>query len=400
MQGDRLVRVVAEVFDELSTKDARYKGAFGGRGSGKSHFFAEELIEDALETPGLRVVCIREFQKSLQQSSKRLLEDKIQKFGLMGRAFESVKAEIRAPGNGLIIFQGMQDHTADSIKSLEGFDRFWVEEAQSISERSLELLRPTMRKRGGEMMFSWNATSADDPVDKFLRKEPPPGSIVVKANYDVNPWFPAELDFDRRYDLRRDPDRYAHVWLGEYRRNSEARVFRNWRVDEFDTPEVVDRFYFGADWGFSVDPTVLVRCWIKDRMLYVDHEAYKIGCEIDHTPELFSKVPGSKTWPIVADSARPETISYLKRKQFNIRPAIKGARSVEEGVEFLKSYDIVVHPRCTHTADELATYSYKIDRHTQEVLPVLADKDNHVIDSLRYAVEGVRRTGRGMVDAL
>jgi len=149
---------------------------------------------------------------------------------------------------------------------------------------------------------------------------------------------------------------------------------------------------YGADWGFSIDPSVLVRCWIDGKRLYVDHEAYMVGCEIDSLPALFMSVPDGEKWPIIADSARPETISYMRKHGFpKILPAVKGPRSLEEGVEFLKSYDIIVHPRCQHLIDELTLYSYKTDPLTQLVMPILADKDNHVIDSLRYALEGARR---------
>jgi phage terminase large subunit len=137
---------------------------------------------------------------------------------------------------------------------------------------------------------------------------------------------------------------------------------------------------------------VLVRCYIEGRTLYVDHEAYGVGVEIVDTPALFLTVPGSETWPIVADSARPETIAHMRRHGFpKIMPAVKGPRSLEEGVEWLKSHDIVVHPRCVHLIDELTLYSYKADPLTGAVLPVLDDRDNHVIDALRYACEGARR---------
>ena len=379
----------AEVFEPLLGA-SRYKGAHGGRGSGKSHFFAELLIEKAILEPGLRWVCIREVQKSLEQSVKRLLEDKIEALKV-GSLFRVLQTEIKTPGDGLIIFQGMQNHTADSIKSLEGYDGAWCEEAQTLSQRSLDLLRPTIRKPGSELWFSWNPNKPTDPIDTFLRKQPPPSAQVLRANYSDNPWLPDVLREEMEWDKRRDPDKYAHIWLGEYLRNSEARVFRNWKVEEFDTPETA-RFYFGADWGFSVDPTVLVRCFIEGRTLYIDQEAYKVGCEIDRTPDLFRTIAGSESWPITADSARPETISYMQRHGFpRIKPALKGKGSVEDGIEFLKSYDIKVHPRCKHTADELSLYSYKVDKLTEEVLPVLEDKKNHVIDSVRYAVEGLRR---------
>lgn len=371
---------------------SRYKGIHGGRGSGKSHFFAEALIEAAIMRPGLRAVCIREVQRSLEQSVKRLVEDKIQAMGV-GSLFRVIKTEIETPGGGLIIFQGMQNHTAESIKSLEGYDIAWVEEAQSLSQRSLDLLRPTIRKAGSEIWFSWNPTNAKDPVDGFLRSgEKPPGAVVRQVNWRDNPFFPDVLREEMEWDKRRDPDKYAHIWLGEYLRNSEARVFKNWKAEPFDTPANVARFYFGADWGFSVDPTVLVRCYIDGRTLFVDQEAWQVGCEIDRTAGLFDKVPGAREWPIVADSSDPQNISYMVRHGFpKIKPSIKGPNSVEQGVEFLKSYDIVVHPRCQHVIDELTMYSYEIDKQTGDVLPKLADKKNHTIDALRYALEGVRR---------
>jgi len=196
------------------------------------------------------------------------------------------------------------------------------------------------------------------------------------------------------YDRKRDPDKFQHIWRGEYLRNSEARVFRNWKVEDFDTPSNA-MFRFGADWGFASDPTVLVRCYINGRTLYIDQEAWQIGCDIIDTPELFMSIQGAEKWPIVADSSRPETISHMRRHGFpKMLAAVKGQKSVEEGIEWLKSYDIVVHPRCTHTIDELSLYSYKTDTTTGAVLPVLEDKKNHVIDALRYALEGLRRAAK------
>ena len=206
----------AEAFEPL-LEPSRYKGAWGGRGSGKSHFFAGLLVEDHLRNPGLRSVCIREVQKSLKESAKRLVEDKIREYGLAESGFEILKDEIRTPGGGLIIFQGMQDHTAESIKSLEGFGRAWIEEAQSLSARSLSLLRPTIRAPGSELWFSWNPRRKTDPVDVMLRgEERPTGSVVVRVNWDSNPWFPAELEQERLDCLRSDPEQYEHIWNGEY----------------------------------------------------------------------------------------------------------------------------------------------------------------------------------------
>lgn len=371
--------------------EARYKGAYGGRGSGKSHNFAEMLIEECIREK-TDAVCLREIQKSLKFSVKKLLENKIASMNA-GAYFEVQNEQIKSVNGGVIIFQGMQDHTSDSIKSLEGFKIAWFEEAQTASQRSLDLLRPTIRSPGSQLWFSWNPRFATDPVDQLLRgPTPPPNAIVVEANYSDNPWLPAELLEEMEYDKRRDPDKYAHIWLGKYQSNTSSRVFKNWTIEEFEVdPNAVIRQ--GADWGFSVDPTVLVQAYIVGRRLYIPHEAYRVGCEIVDTPALFMSLPDAEKWPMVADSARPETISHLRKNGFpKITAAIKGPKSVEEGIGFLQGFDIVVHPRCTHTIDELTLYSYKTDPLDEsKVLPVLADKDNHVMDALRYAMEGARR---------
>jgi phage terminase large subunit len=393
-------------------QSARYKGLHGGRGSGKSHVFAELLVATCLRKP-TRAVCVREVQKSLDQSVKLLIEDKIRAMGVAS-SFRILNTHIETPGDGRIIFQGMQNHTAESIKSLEGYNIAWCEEAQSISQRSLDLLRPTIRTEGSELWFSWNPNKPTDPVDALLRGESPPkGAIVIEANYMDNPWFPEELRADMEDDRQRDPEKFAHVWGGDYSLNSQARVFRNWRIQDFDTPsDAIHRF--GADWGFANDPTALVRCHIDGRRLYVDREAVEVGCEIDETPYLFSGdvkpqgwpkgeryenkkkrpgIEGAAKWLIRADSARPETVSYMKRHGFRITAALKGQGSLEDGVEFLRAFDIIVHPRCVNVANELKLYSYKIDPQTEEILPVLEDKNNHTIDALRYALEELRRTG-------
>lgn len=226
MPANKLRIPTAEVFEPL-LHPARYKGAWGGRGSGKSHFFAGLMIEEALMTPGYRAVCIREVQKSLKQSAKRLLEDKLQDFGLgEAHGFKVFREVIETPGDGVITFTGMQDHTADSVKSLEGFDRAWVEEAQSLSDRSMSLLRPTIRKEGSELWFSWNPQRANDPVDMMLRgATTPTGAKVVRANWSDNPWLPSVLEQERRDCLAATPERYGNIWEGEYATVLEGAYF-------------------------------------------------------------------------------------------------------------------------------------------------------------------------------
>jgi phage terminase large subunit len=216
----------AEVFDPL-LEPARYKAAHGGRGSGKSHFFADLLIEDSLCEKGLRSVCIREVQKSLKDSAKRLIEDKLQEHRL-GEAdgFKVFREVIETPGDGIITFQGMQDHTAESIKSLEGFKRAWGEEAQTLSARSLSLLRPTIRANGSQLWFSWNPRRKNDPVDEMLRGGAlPTGAVVVKANWSDNPWFPSVLEQERQDCLRDKPDQYDHIWEGGYAGVTEGAYY-------------------------------------------------------------------------------------------------------------------------------------------------------------------------------
>jgi phage terminase large subunit len=351
-----------------------------------SHFVAEQIIEDCtLEHH--RVACLREYQSSIKESSKQLLEDKIKWLGVED-LFDTTRDEIRGPFDSLIVFKGLQGSSAHSIRSLEGFSRAWVEEAQSISQASLDIMTPSFRRTPNmigepEMYFVWNPLEPRDPVETMFRK---PGTeredaftptddddfVCVTANYKNNPWFPPDLRRDMERARRRDPELYAHVWLGQYQRKSQSRIFHNIRLEAFETPSDA-RFFFGADWGFG-DPTVLVRCFIKGLSFYVDYEAYKSNCKIEATPALFATIPGSKKWPIRADSSRPETIDYMRDHGYpRITPAVKGPNSVEDGIEFLKNYDIVVHPRCENTWDELCVYSYKVDKRTGDVLPVVAE---------------------------
>ncbi len=434
----------------LLESTARYIGIDGGRGGGKSHFVAEELIEAAILEPGisgvgLLVACVRQVQNTLAESSKRLIESKLMTFGLgEAEGFKVYEDCITAPKDGLFIFKGMQHYNAESIKSLEGYKRGWWEEAQSAQAVSLDIYRPTFRS-GARMYFTWNPKlppNPDRPTDsvdglfgghlknlarrKLWLSQLPGGGVYCRNNFDNNPHLPPDLKMEEAFDREhRTPEDYAHIWKGAYQLRSEARVFQNWRVEHFDTPATGCAFLFGADFGYSVDPSVIMRCWIarreatgayvpdsSGRFLMIDHEAYRVGCDVDFTPALFAGnaiagpgnqwgnrnplnfpgLPEAHRWPIIADSARPETISYCQRNGLpQMKGAKKGAGSVEDGIEFLKAFTIVIHPRCKHTADEFTFYSWKVDKNTGLVLPVLEDKKNHVIDSARYAVEDTRR---------
>ncbi|WP_282587783.1 PBSX family phage terminase large subunit [Lichenifustis flavocetrariae] len=388
-----------EAFRDLF-RPSRYKAFYGGRGSGKSHAMATALVLLAAQRP-LRILAARQFQRSIRDSSKRLIDDRIAHLGLR-RRFKSTETDIVGTNGSAILFAGLATNP-ESVKSMEGIDIAWVEEAATISQASLEILIPTIRKEGSELWFAWNPRLATDPVDALFRTGlPPPDSIIRRVTYADNPWFPAVLDAERRWDLARDPAKHAHIWDGEYRRHAEAQIFTGWRIDTLDPPEGA-RPFFGADWGFAADPTVLVRCWLFDRVLFIDHEAYRIGCPIAETGALFRTVEGTHgpgAWPITGDSARPELIDHLRREGFRIKPARKGKASVEDGIAFLQNRDIVVHPRCRHAIDELTLYSFKTDPLTGDILPIPEDRHNHVIDALRYAVEDARAAGYGLLKVL
>ncbi len=362
---------------------SRYKIFYGGRGSGKSHSVATALIIKACERSS-RIICAREFQNSIADSVLSLLADKIQETGLTG--FQVFKNEIVHQNGSRFAFKGLRQNV-DSIKSFEGADVCWIEEAQRVSEESWEKLIPTIRKEGSEIWMTLNPESEEDPTYRRFIQNPPPGAIVRKVNYDANPWFPETLRLEMEHTKRVDYEAYEHIWLGMVKKVSSAVIFRGkYRVDRFDPPKGV-RFFFGADWGFSSDPTALVRCWIDGKRLFVDQEFYAVGLEIDHIPDRIRQIEGMARGPIYADSARPETISYVKRAGINILPAEKWKGSVEDGIEFLRSFEqILIHERCVHMQEEARLYSYKTDRLTGEVLPDIEDRNNHMWDAVRYSL--------------
>ncbi|ABQ13343.1 PBSX family phage terminase large subunit [Dichelobacter nodosus] len=389
-------------------KPARYKGAYGGRGGGKSHFFAERIVEEHIINPNRKTVCIREIQKSLRHSVKALVESKIEALGVSS-AFDIQRDLIlNRGGNGLMIFQGMQDHTADSIKSLEDFDCAWIEEAQSISKRSLSLLRPTIRKQNSEIWASWNPQLKTDPIDQFLRVDCPENSITVAVNLRDNPFASEEIWREYRDDRERAKRKAAagdknawgefeHIWHGAYRSHSAAQVLAGcYRVADFAI-EPHWSIYHGVDWGFASDPTVLVRCYLDEaaRVLYIAEEAYGEHVETVDVPQLLSTITNSAQYVIRADDARPELISHCRNHGFPLmRAAGKWQGSIEDGVSFLRGLDdIVIAPRCAHTLEEAQLWSYKTDRLTGDPLPELDDAHDHCWDAIRYALSDVIRGG-------
>lgn len=374
--------------------ELRYRGSHGGRGSAKSFTFAKMAAIWGYAEP-LRVLCTREIQDSIKESFHAELKRAIASEPWLEAAYDVGVDYLRGKNGTEFIFRGLR-HNTGSIKSMTGIDLCIVEEAEDVPEHSWLALEPTIREPKSEIWVVWNPKRKKSPVDKRFVINPPPRSMVVRMNYTDNPWFPVELDEQRQHARRTmSPEMYAHIWEGAYLENSEAQVFSGkWRVAPVVPEKGWDGPYFGLDFGFSQDPTAGIKAWIDGRRLLIEKECGGVGIEIDATAKaVLSVMPEAKEYAIRADSARPESISYLKRNGLpRIVGAEKGKGSVADGVAFIRGFDeVVIDPSCESSIQEFMNYSYKIDRLSGDVLPDIIDDWNHWIDSLRYALEPVMK---------
>ena len=372
--------------------ELRYRCAYGGRGSGKSFSFALMAATWGYKEP-LRVLCTRELQVSIKESFHAELKAAIASQFWLAAHYDVGIDYLRGKNGTEFIFRGLR-HNMGSIKSMAKIDLCIVEEAEDVPEQSWVDLEPTIRAPKSEIWVIWNPRIDGSPVDKRFIKNTPPRSAVVKLNDADNPRFPMVLEEQRKHAQRTlDPGLYTHIWEGAYWSASDAQILNGkYRIDEFTPADSWDGPYYGADWGFAQDPTTLVKLWIAGDSLFVEHEAYQVGLEIDHTPSVFDQIPGIRQHIIRADSARPETISYMKRQGFKVVPAEKGTGSVEDGIAHLRSYkEIIIHPRCKHAIEEARLWSYKIDRLSGDILPKAADGNDHIWDAARYALEPIMK---------
>jgi phage terminase large subunit len=389
----------------------RFKAAHGGRGSAKSWSFARALIYRAHTEKNVGsatgkhlILCAREYQNSIADSVHRIITNQIYALGLH-QWFDIQKTSIRSLNTGAeFIFKGLH-HNINEIKSTEGITICWVEEAQAVSKESWNTLIPTIRGMdGAEIWVSYNPYLANDPTSELFQPANPEDldkrAKVVEINFEDNPWFPPDMEEDRKALLAKDPDAYEHVYGGRFLQLSEATIFRNnYVVCTFDTPAKPDRFYYGVDFGFANDPSFGVRCYIENDCLYIDHEAYGLHTELDDLQALlqggkskkngmvYPGLPGIGLWPVKADGARPETISYLRRGNdgfngLNIEAATKWPGSVEDGITHLKGFKkIYIHERCPRMAQEARLYKWKVDKKTEDILPEPVDAHNHGWDA-------------------
>lgn len=375
----------------------RYRCSHGGRGSAKTRTFALMTAirgyMAAMNGQSGVILCAREYMNSLEESSMEEVKQAIRSVPWLNDFYELGEKYIRTKCRSVsYVFAGLR-HNLDSIKSKARILIAWVDEAESVSEIAWTKLAPTVREAGSEIWVTWNPERDGSATDKRFRKNPPDNAVVVEMNYDDNPWFPSVLEDERLNDQARlDSATYAWIWEGAYLENSDKQVLANkYVVQSFpdDLWQKADRLLFGADFGFAKDPNTLLRQFILNDCLYIEYEAYGVGVELDHMPAFYDKIPEARKWPIKADSARPETISYLKRQGFNISAAKKWQGSVEDGITHLRGFkQIIIHPRCKETAKEARLYSYKTDRITGEVLPVILDANNHCWDAVRYGLDG------------
>lgn len=374
---------VANVYKPLWKNPKRRNYIYGGRGSGKSHDVAEYCLFRAYQSK-IKVLCTRELQNSIADSVYSLLKNKITDMHL-DFFFTVYKDRIVGNNGSEFIFKGIHNNVSE-IKSMENISIAWLEESQSLSRESIDVIVPTIRAPGSILIFTFNPYKDNDPIYMEM-KNATEDDLVIKANYSDNPWFPEELKLEMERDKKNDYQKYLWVWEGECLGLSDAQIFRGkYVVENFETPKNAD-FHFGADWGFANDPTTLVRSFIIGNDLYIDMCAGKVGCDLEDTPSLFNEVKGSSIYPIYADSARPETISFMRSKHYNVIAAEKWNGSVEDGIQYLRSFSCIhIHERCKAVAEEFDLYQYKVDRQTGEILRIPVDKFNHYIDAIRYSL--------------
>ncbi len=389
------IEIPPKLIPVFSKPNMRYRGSFGGRGSAKTRTFAKMTAvvayQRAMNNESGVILCGREFMNSLEDSSLEEIKQAIRSEPFLEAFFEIGEKFVRTKcGRISYVFTGLR-HNLDSIKSKARILLAWVDEAESVSEIAWRKLLPTVRESNSEVWVTWNPEKKGSATDLRFRQSIPENAMIVEMNYTDNPWFPDVLEQERLNDKKRlDDATYRWIWEGAYLEASEAQIFKGkYEELEFKPNQDFNGPYFGLDFGFAKDPTAIVKCWVFDNNLYIEHEAGKTGLELDHTAGFMKeRVPDIEKYILRADSARPESISYLKR---NGIPRIEGVKkwsgSVEDGIEHIKSYrKVYIHPRCKETLREFRLYSYKTDRLTGDVLPTVLDEHNHYIDAIRYAL--------------
>lgn len=381
----------------------RYRVSYGGRGSAKSWQKARALLVHGIRRP-LRILCVREYQSSMRQSVYRVITDMIERLGI-GGIYKAKQTTIVGANGTEFLFAGLR-RDIDQIKSTEGIDICWPEEAQSVSRDSWETLIPTIRAPGSEIWVSFNpAEATDDTYRRFVLEPPPPHrAIVRKVTWRDNPYLPDVLRQEREDLLIADPEAEAHVWEGEPWSRSDAQVLNGkWRVAEFTPDRAWGEPLFGMDFGFARDPSICVKLWRHDRRLFIEYEAGGLQLDNAETARRLDEIPDVRAYHILSDGARPETINEMRIRGFKMSAADKWEGSVRDGIAHLRSYDeIVIHPRCPIAIQQARLWRYKVDPRTGMILPRLRDSNDDAWDATRYALSKIIQrkgasTGSGVV---
>jgi phage terminase large subunit len=385
---------------------ARYKVAHGGRGSAKSWGFARALLIQATQEP-LRVLCTREIQKSIKDSVHRLLNDQIQALGL-GQFFEVLETEIRGRNGSMFLFAGLAQHTVESIKSFEGVDVVWVEEAQVVTKRSWDVLTPTIRADGSEIWMSLNPDMETDETYQRLVVNPPADAVVIEMNWRDNPWFPSVLETERLDTQRRDPDNYDNIWEGVPKRVSEGAIYRieverlyadkRARPVPYDPILPVDTVW-DLGWADSMTIGMWQRTGAEVRCIdYIEESGRTLDwyvAQLEKRPYRWGKdfIPhDGRAKDFKTGKSTEEILKAMSRKV-----VVLGQDGVEEGIKqarmmFPRVY--IDQDKCARLLECLKRYKRAIPRSTGEPGAPLHDEYSHGADMFRYAAMAVERMGR------
>jgi len=333
-----------------------------------------------------RVACFREFQNSIADSSYQLLVDLIKQYDLTD--FETTNNSIINKLNGSdFLFKGLWNNE-QSIKSIEGIDIAWVEEAQTVSSRSLEVLTPTVRKDGSQIIYTYNRLLEEDPVHNRLVIQGRPNTIIINVNYDIAikyKMMPDVILKEIEDDKAKRPALYRHKWLGEPH-SLEKKIYKDWAIID-SVPHEARLERRGMDFGYTNDPTAIVDVYKYNGGLIVDEIAYQKGLSNKQIADIL--LNQEKKTLTIADSAEPKSIDEIASYGVSITPAKKGSDSVNQGIQYVQDQRISITKRSTNIIKEYRNYLYLEDK-DGKVINDPAPGWDHSMDALRYAINSLR----------
>lgn len=380
METSQALIEIPEEFENLFDTNWREAAVYGGRFSLKSHTVARYLLVRALMGK-TRILCAREFQNSIADSSHQLLADLIKQYQLT--QFKVTDKGIFNTQNGSeFIFKGLH-HNEQSIKSIEGIDIAWVEEAQTITQNSLEVLTPTIRKDGSQIIYTYNRLLEDDPVHVRLVVEGRPNTLIINVNYHIAlkyGYMPDVIRLEMEDDKKNRPSLYKVKWLGEPS-SVEGRIFRDWSLIE-SIPHEARKVGRGLDFGYSVDPTACIEIFEYNGGYILDELIYRKGMA---NSEIATALKEGDILT-VADSAEPKSIDELRAYNLTIVPAEKGKDSVLHGIQVMQDQRISVTARSQNLWQEYSRYMWDRDREGRW-LQRPENGNDHALDAVRYFLQ-------------